>query len=158
MFLMAAGLFTACGGSGTHSATGGMAGMAPGETNAYGYMAHPAGPAMEYAMPGYAMQVPEVQEAYTFAVEHPEVLSYLPCSCGCEQMGHLSNWNCYVRGVSSAGAGEFEQHASGCQVCVDITLDAKAMWQRGSPLSEIRAYVDANYQGSMTQTELPPGS
>jgi hypothetical protein len=113
---------------------------------------------MSYSMPDHAMRAPEVQEAYTFAIEHPEVLTYLPCSCGCVQMGHLSNWNCYVRSVSSAGAVEFEQHASGCQVCVDITLDAKRMWQRGSPLTQIRSFVDAHYPGSMTQTELPAGA
>jgi hypothetical protein len=40
-------------------------------------------------------------------------------------------------------------------VCIDITLDAKSMWQRGSPLSEIREYIDQTYPATM-DTELPP--
>ncbi len=40
---------------------------------------------------------PKVLEAYQFAVEHPEVLDYMPCYCGCyEEDGHTSNTNCFV--------------------------------------------------------------
>lgn len=40
-------------------------------------------------------------EAYQFAVEHPEVLNYMPCYCGCyEEDGHTSNTNCFVEGVN----------------------------------------------------------
>jgi hypothetical protein len=39
----------------------------------------------------------KVLEAYQFAVEHPEVLNYMPCYCGCyEEDGHTSNTNCFV--------------------------------------------------------------
>ncbi|EIJ78386.1 putative lipoprotein [Bacillus methanolicus PB1] len=40
---------------------------------------------------------PEILEAYQFAVEHPEVLDYMPCYCGCyEEDGHTSNTDCFV--------------------------------------------------------------
>lgn len=40
-------------------------------------------------------------EAYQFAVEHPEVLDYMPCYCGCyEEDGHTSNTNCFVESVN----------------------------------------------------------
>ena len=40
---------------------------------------------------------PKVLEAYQFAVDHPEVLDYMPCYCGCyEEDGHTSNTNCFV--------------------------------------------------------------
>lgn len=40
---------------------------------------------------------PKILEAYQFAVEHPEVLNYMPCYCGCyEEDGHTSNTNCFV--------------------------------------------------------------
>lgn len=43
---------------------------------------------------------PKVLEAYQFAVEHPEVLNYMPCYCGChEEDGHTSNTNCFVDNV-----------------------------------------------------------
>ncbi|HCX52642.1 MAG TPA: hypothetical protein DG757_27280 [Bacillus sp. (in: Bacteria)] len=42
----------------------------------------------------------KVLEAYQFAVEHPEVLDYMPCYCGCyEEDGHTSNTNCFVDSV-----------------------------------------------------------
>ncbi|PLR83019.1 hypothetical protein CVD25_10050 [Bacillus canaveralius] len=42
----------------------------------------------------------EILEAYQFAVEHPEVLNYMPCYCGCyEEDGHTSNTNCFVDSV-----------------------------------------------------------
>jgi len=34
---------------------------------------------------------------YRFAVEHPEVLSFMPCTCGCGGLGHASNRSCYVK-------------------------------------------------------------
>lgn len=44
---------------------------------------------------------PEILEAYQFAVEHPEVLNYMPCYCGCyEEDGHTSNTNCFVDSVN----------------------------------------------------------
>jgi hypothetical protein len=43
---------------------------------------------------------PKVLEAYQFAVNHPEVLDYMPCYCGCyEEEGHTSNTNCFVDNV-----------------------------------------------------------
>jgi hypothetical protein len=152
--LVAAGLFTSCSSSGD---TSGMPGMQPGAMNDHGYMGHPAAMAADMALPAFATAVPMVEEAYAFAVEHPEVLTYLPCSCGCEAMGHMSNWNCYVKSVDATGAVVYDQHGSGCNVCVDITLDAKSMWQRGSPLSEIREAIDAEYQPTM-DTEIPPAA
>src|SRR5437899_2009662 len=40
--------------------------------------------------PGYPMprSAEVVAAAYKFAAEHPEVLSYIPCFCGCEHSGH----------------------------------------------------------------------
>lgn len=40
-------------------------------------------------------------EAYQFAVEHPEVLDYMPCYCGCfEEDGHTNNTDCFVDSVN----------------------------------------------------------
>ncbi len=42
----------------------------------------------------------KVLEAYQFAVEHPEVLDYMPCYCGCfEEDGHINNTHCFVQKV-----------------------------------------------------------
>jgi Protein of unknown function with PCYCGC motif len=45
---------------------------------------------------------PKILEAYQFAVEHPEVLNYMPCYCGCyEEDGHKSNTDCFVEKVEN---------------------------------------------------------
>jgi hypothetical protein len=52
-----------------------------------------------------------VNVAYRFAAEHPEVLSYVPCYCGCERSGHRGNEDCFV--VARAPNGdvtEWEPH------------------------------------------------
>jgi hypothetical protein len=38
-----------------------------------------------------------IRSAYIFAARHPEVVSYLPCYCGCERQGHRSLHDCFVR-------------------------------------------------------------
>jgi hypothetical protein len=36
-------------------------------------------------------------QLYTFAVENRDLLSTIPCTCGCERFGHTSNRSCYVK-------------------------------------------------------------
>ena len=85
-----------------------------------------------------------VREAYAFADEHPEVLSGVPCYCGCGAIGHTSNLACYVAGDGPSGTS-YDLHALGCSICVDITLDAKRLLAEGQSVDEIRAYIDATY-------------
>ena len=48
---------------------------------------------------------------YKFAAEHPEVLSYVPCYCGCEQSGHRGNEDCFVAARNGKGdVTEWEPH------------------------------------------------
>jgi hypothetical protein len=52
-----------------------------------------------------------VNAAYTFAAEHPEVLSYVPCYCGCERSGHRGNDDCFVTARAPNGdVTEWEPH------------------------------------------------
>lgn len=39
----------------------------------------------------------EVARLYRFAVEHPETLQWMPCTCGCGSLGHASNRACYIK-------------------------------------------------------------
>jgi hypothetical protein len=39
----------------------------------------------------------DTPDLYRFAVEHPEVLAFMPCTCGCGGLGHASNRACYVK-------------------------------------------------------------
>ncbi len=113
------------------------------------------------ALPEYVMAAPaKVQTAYRFVVERADVMVWIPCYCGCgEHSGHLSARNCFVKEGSTASRVEFDSHGAGCDMCVGIALDTKAMIEEGRSLRDIRAYIDSQY-GSMgpgTDTPLPPG-
>lgn len=85
------------------------------------------------------------QQAYQFAVANPDVLQRLPCYCGCGEMGHTSNYACYVSGVDAKGSVTFDNHALGCSICVDITQDAMRLSKQGQSPQDIKAYVDKTY-------------
>jgi hypothetical protein len=97
-------------------------------------------------MPYQVKQAPvTVQEAYRFAVANPDILSQLPCYCGCGGMGHHSNYACYVAGLNEDGTVQYDTHAVGCSICVDITQDTMRLLKEGKSTAEIKAYVDATY-------------
>jgi hypothetical protein len=55
---------------------------------------------------------PLVQEAYRFAIANPEILSQLPCYCGCGNMGHESDLDCFVKEFNPDGTvAVFGYHA-----------------------------------------------
>ena len=86
-----------------------------------------------------------VQQAYQFAEANPEVLSQLPCYCGCGAMGHTSNYSCYISGTDENGRPLYDTHALGCSICVDITQDAMRLLNEGQSVSEILTYVNNTY-------------
>ena len=97
-------------------------------------------------MPKEVQDAPVVtQQAYQFAVAHPEVTQHIPCYCGCGAMGHTSNYACYVESVSADQAVKFDLHAIGCSICVDITQDAMRLTKEGKSPQDIRLYVDKTY-------------
>lgn len=97
-------------------------------------------------MPAAVQAAPaSVQEAYRFAVANPEVLSHIPCYCGCGSIGHASNYACYVSGKNEDGSLAFDEHALGCSICVDITQDSMRLLKEGKSTADIRAYVDQTY-------------
>lgn len=97
-------------------------------------------------MPPEVRQAPAtVRQAYQFATFNHDVLSQLPCYCGCGAMGHVSNDSCYVQGREGNGDIVYDNHALGCSICVDITQDAMRMLDEGRSIDEIADYVDATY-------------
>jgi hypothetical protein len=87
----------------------------------------------------------QVQEAYRFAIANPDLMTNIPCYCGCGDMGHTSNYACYVGGRNADGSVQYDTHALGCSICVDITVDAMRLLKEGKTTAEIRQYVDATY-------------
>ena len=100
-----------------------------------------------------------VKAVYRFAAEHPEVLSYVPCFCGCERGGHKGNDDCFVKSRNAQGdVTECEPHGLDCAVCLDVANEAMQMTRSGASVRDIRAAIEAkwNRPGSgHTPTPMP---
>ena len=97
-------------------------------------------------MPADVQTAPTVvQQAYQFAAANPDVMQHIPCYCGCGNIGHTSNYSCYVSGVDDQAHITFDNHALGCSICVDITQDVMRFLKEGKSPQEARSYIDANY-------------
>jgi hypothetical protein len=91
-------------------------------------------------------QPARVKEAYLFAIANPDLLKQIPCFCGCVVEKHESNYNCYVAADGGPGSvRDFDNHATGCGICVDITQDVMAMQQEGKSVEEMRAIINQRY-------------
>jgi hypothetical protein len=103
----------------------------------------------------------KVREIYKFAAEHPEVLHYVPCFCGCNHEGHTSNEDCFVK--SRAGNGDvtaWNDHGMMCPMCLAIADRSMQLFEAGVPDSRIRQDIDKTYThtGEETATPKPPKS
>lgn len=66
--------------------------------------------------PGFApgRPVDQTRAVYQFAAEHPEVLKFVPCYCGCESSGHPHNESCFVKRRDPVGnVLEWDAHGYG---------------------------------------------
>lgn len=86
-----------------------------------------------------------VQQAYQYAAANPNVMKQIPCYCGCDDIGHTSNYSCYVSGVNESGQIKYDSHALGCSICVDITQDVMRLSRQGKAAPEIKTYIDQTY-------------
>jgi hypothetical protein len=99
---------------------------------------------------GYAPPRPEavVNAAYQFAAEHPEVLSYVPCFCGCQRAGHQGNADCFVRSRADNGdVIEWDDHGVDCAVCLDVATRSRQMYASGASVRDIRTAIDKEFGG-----------
>ena len=44
-----------------------------------------------------------IQQAYAFAARREDVVSYLPCYCGCARQGHISLRSCFIKSRTADG-------------------------------------------------------
>jgi hypothetical protein len=184
--LLAVGLFSyACGGNAPGTpATGSapQAGAPIADANAVAAAAIPTpeveaatkaiaalGPHTQANLPpipfrGYAPPRPPevVSAAYRFAAEHPEVSSYVPCFCGCQQANHRGNHDCFVRSRAANGdVIEWEEHGLECAVCIDVATRSRQLLASGASLPEIRTAIEREFSPSfpsMTPTPKPPAA
>jgi hypothetical protein len=113
---------------------------------------------------GYAPPRPPdvVTAAFVFAAEHPEVTSYVPCFCGCQQGGHKGNHDCFVRSRAANGdVIEWEEHGVECAVCIDVATRSRQLLASGASVQEIRAAIEREFvptAQTMTPTPKPPAA
>jgi hypothetical protein len=96
---------------------------------------------------------------YAFAGSRPDVLTHIPCYCGCKTNGHRSVHHCFVKRRAQNGVvTEWEKHGLMCPLAPDIAGDAMLWHQQGQSLRKIRQQIDREFgpRGPATDTALPP--
>ncbi len=53
----------------------------------------------------------DLPQLYAFAVQNPDTLTWMPCTCGCGNLGHASNRACYVKDETPSRV-TFTSHAA----------------------------------------------
>jgi len=101
----------------------------------------------------------QVTSAHEWAAQHPEVAGYVPCFCGCEQMAHKGNDDCFVRARDAEGrVTAWDPHGTACEVCIDVANQSRQMHASGASVTQIRSAVVQRYRpngGPMTPTPMP---
>lgn len=91
---------------------------------------------------------PQARKAYRAALHAPDVLSAVPCTCGClETLGHINNFECYVEGVNSDGSVGYSTHGLYCYTCQVITFDALAGAEAGMNDEQLHEMIVDRYGG-----------
>ena len=99
-----------------------------------------------------------VRAAYQFAAEHPEVLSYVPCFCGCERGGHRGNDDCFVQGArrATATSSSGNRTASTAPSASTSRSDAMQMYALGRvSVRDIRAAIEKKWAAASGHTPTP---
>lgn len=102
-----------------------------------------------------------VRATYDFAAQHPEILSYVPCYCGCGSQGHKANDMCFVARRDPRGnVLEWDTHGFGCAVCIDVAREAMQLYASGADVVSIRAAIERKWTpgnaAGKTPTPFPP--
>lgn len=104
-------------------------------------------------------QSEQVQQIYHIAAQNHELLSWIPCYCGCgDSVGHKSNKNCFIREIRETGEIVWDSHATTCVNCLEIALESASLKQKGKSTIEIRNYIDTKYKEGFakpTPTPMP---
>ena len=87
-----------------------------------------------------------VRATYDFAAQHPEILKYVPCYCGCGEQGHKANDSCFVaRRDPKGNVLEWDTHGFGCTICVDVARESMQLYNSGADVVAIRAAIERRW-------------
>jgi hypothetical protein len=124
-------------------------------------------PMAKYSVPplpsvGFAAVRPMdvVRATYDFAAQHPEILKYVPCFCGCGSQGHKANESCFVaRRDPKGNVLEWDTHGFGCTICIDVAREAMQLYSSGADVKSIRTAIERRWAADAegrTPTPQPP--
>lgn len=94
--------------------------------------------------PTFVFTSEAVEIGYKIAVKEPELLGNpdlsakdqgIPCYCFCDAMGHKSLLHCFLK--EGKVGGEFDDHASGCNICYGQAMLAFLWKNLGASSQEI---------------------
>lgn len=75
-----------------------------------------------YKFPKFVFVHEAVTLGYKISVKEPQLLASLPCYCLCDVMGHKNLLYCFLeKGVIG---GNFDDHASTCNICITEAMRA----------------------------------
>ena len=109
------------------------------------------------SLPAYAQRNEQVEAAYQYTIENPELLENIPCYCNCYRQGHKSVEDCFVKEFKDDEKVVFDEHGAYCGICYYTVLDSKKLSEEGESPQEIREFIDAKYSqyGLPTNTPKP---
>jgi hypothetical protein len=93
----------------------------------------------------------DVAAVYRYVEANQALTQRVPCYCGCgEHSGHGSVRDCFIN-----ARGEYDDHGSGCDICLDIVRDVQKYSGQGMDITAIRARVDGRFKqyGPPTKTQ-----
>lgn len=101
----------------------------------------------------------EVVTGYKTAASVADLLSSIPCYCGCgDSAGHKSNLNCFISEVKPDGSVVWDDHGTRCGVCLETAEATAELKKQGKSIKEIRSIIDEHYKEGYappTPTPLP---
>ncbi len=111
-----------------------------------------AEPRTEGDFPDYVYRSAQALRGYQLAVANQELLTHLPCYCGCGEDPLFKNLkDCFI-----SDDGQFNPHGANCLVCLEEVEDAMTWKGQGLGLKEIRERIDTKYEGRGEPTDTPP--
>ncbi len=94
---------------------------------------------------------------YLAVAKNKKRLEMLPCYCGCgEEAGHLNNYDCFIKENKKNGKVVWDDHATGCGVCLEIAAQSILDFQNGKSIKEIQLEVDKKYQNGYAKPTSTP--
>lgn len=82
--------------------------------------------------------------AYQAAALLPEALKQVPCYCGCSEIGHKNNFNCFIAEMREDEV-IWDDHGTRCGICVDTALTTASLVKQGYEPDEIRSIIEEMY-------------